>query len=397
MKRIVGAGGGGGGGCFLGHTPVSTPSGARRIDELKEGDLVLSFDDQGTLHTAQVLKVHVHENERVIRYTLWGGEHLDATPNHWVLNQFNAFVEIDSLGPDDCLVDGNDHLRPIVSKTEIGTGTVYNLTVEGHHTFIANSIRVHNAGLGLGITGAGGGGGGGGKGGGGGTTRTPTEAADSLNSTQYANLIDLISEGEIEGLKNGHKSIYINNTPLQNPDNSYNFQNVTVYTRNGTQNQTYIPLSTQVEDEKAVNTTVQQATPIIRTITDINVDAVNVTVSFPALQQFTDQGDINGTSVQLRIAVQYNGGGYTTVIDDTVSGRTGDEYQRDYLVNLSGTFPVDIRVTRVTADSTSAKLVNAFSWQSYTEIIFAKLRYPNSALVGMRVDAEQFYNIPSRS
>jgi predicted phage tail protein len=397
MKRIVGAGGGGGGGCFLGHTPVSTPSGARRIDELKEGDLVLSFDDQGTLHTAQVLKVHVHENERVIRYTLWGGEHLDATPNHWVLNQFNAFVEIDSLGPDDCLVDGNDHLRPIVSKTEIGTGTVYNLTVEGHHTFIANSIRVHNAGLGLGITGAGGGGGGGGKGGGGGTTRTPTEAADSLNSTQYANLIDLISEGEIEGLKNGHKSIYINNTPLQNPDNSYNFQNVTVYTRNGTQNQTYIPLSTQVEDEKAVNTTVQQATPIIRTITDINVDAVNVTVSFPALQQFTDQGDINGTSVQLRIAVQYNGGGYTTVIDDTVSGRTGDEYQRDYLVNLSGTFPVDIRVTRVTADSTSAKLVNAFSWQSYTEIIFAKLRYPNSALVGMRVDAEQFSNIPSRS
>ena len=463
MKRIVGAGGGGGG-CFLGHTPVSTPSGARRIDELKEGDLVLSFDDQGTLHTAQVLKVHVHENERVIRYTLWGGEHLDATPNHWVLNQFNAFVEIDSLGPDDCLVDGNDHLRPIVSKTEIGTGTVYNLTVEGHHTFIANNIRVHNAGLGLGAVAGAGGGGGGGKGVGGGGYRTPTEAPDGLTSSQYANIIDLISEGEIQGLKDGSRSIYIDNTPLANTGvaatytqsgttititktshgltentdlyitfssgaaasgnyrtatvttntftvtsstsqttsgnasySTFNFQNITVYTRNGTQNQTYIPLASQIEDEKSVGVTVQQATPVVRSITDPNVDAARVTITVPGLQTFQDNGDISGGSINLQIAVQYNGGGYTTVIDDTITGRTPDQYQRDYLVNLTGAFPVDIKVTRVTADSTSAKVVNAFSWSSYTEIIYAKLKYPNSALVGLRVDAEQFSAIPQRS
>ena len=394
MSRIVGAGGGGG--CFLGHTLVRVPDGQRRIDELQPGDLVLSFDDRGTVHQAQVLKVHVHEGERVIRYALWGGAVLDATPNHWVLNQFNAFVEIDTLGADDCLVDENGHLRPIVDKADLCIGTVYNLTVEGHHTFIAGGIRVHNAGLGLGIVGAGGGGGGGGKGGGG-EQRTPTEASDNLNSTQYANLVDLISEGEIEGLKDGHKSIFINNTPLQNADGSYNFQNVTVYTRNGTQAQTYIPIASEVEDEKPVGVQVQQATPVVRTITDSNINAARVTITVPQLQLFTDQGDIEGTSVQLQIAVQYNSGGYTTVVDDTIAGRTADSYQRDYLINLSGAFPVNIKVTRLTADSSSAKLANAFNWTSYTEIIYAKLRYPNSALMAIRVDAEQFSSIPNRS
>ena len=161
IQMIQGSGGGGGGGCFLGHTLINVPGGQRRIDELQPNDLVLSFDHTGEVREAKILKVHEHEGERVIRYTLWGGQHLDATPNHWVLNQFNAFVEIDTLGSDDCLVDANGHLRPIVGKAEFCTGTVYNLTVEGHHTFIANGVRVHNAGLGLGIAGAGGGGGGG--------------------------------------------------------------------------------------------------------------------------------------------------------------------------------------------------------------------------------------------
>ena len=403
MARIRGAGGGGGGGggCFLGHTLVRTPDGQRAIETLKPGDEVVSFDDQGELHHAKVLKVHAHENERVVRYRLWGGALLDATPNHWVLNQFNAFVEIGTLGSDDCLVDENGHLRPIVERLDHGRGTVYNLTVEGHHTFIAGGIRVHNAGLGLGIAGSGGGGGGGGggKGGGGGSSsqRTPTEEGDSLDSRQYAQLIDLISEGEIEGLKDGYKSIFVNNTALQNADGTYNFQNVDVWTRNGTQNQDYIPIAADSESEKSVGITVKKATPIVRTITSTNVNAARLTITLPQLQRFTDQGDIVGASVQLQIAVQYNGGGYTTVIDDTITGRTGDQYQRNYLVNLDGAFPIDIKVTRVTDDSPSSKLVDAFNWSSYTEIIYAKLRYPNSALVALRVDAEQFSSIPSRS
>ena len=233
--------------------------------------------------------------------------------------------------------------------------------------------------------------------GGGGSGSSPTEAADNLNSTQYAQVLDLLSEGEIEGLKNGNKSIFINNTPLENPDGSYNFKNVTILTRKGTQIQSHIPGTSNIRDEKPVGVTVEQAIPIIRTITDSNVDAVRVTITVPQLQLIQDDGSIVGSSIQLQIAVQYDGGGYTTVIDDTISGRTGDAYQRDYLVNLSGAFPVDIKVTRVTADSASAKLSDAFNWTSYTEIIYAKLRYPNSALVYLRIDAEQFSSIPQRS
>jgi predicted phage tail protein len=249
------------------------------------------------------------------------------------------------------------------------------------------------------IRGAGGGDGGGGKGGdgGGGSQRTPTEAANSLFSTSYAKLIDLVSEGEIFGLVDGLKSVYVDNTPLQNADNSYNFQNVSVYTRNGTQSQSYIPGFDEVANEVAVGVTVQQASPVVRTITNTAINAARLTITVPQLQQFTDQGDINGTSINLQIAVQYNSGGFTTVVDDIISGRTGQQYQRQYLVSLSGAFPIDIKVTRVTADSGSSKLINAFSWSSYTEVTYAKLAYPNSALVGVRIDAEQFNSIPSRS
>jgi hypothetical protein len=236
--------------------------------------------------------------------------------------------------------------------------------------------------------------GGGGKGGG---NYTPTTARDGLDSVQYAKVIDLISEGEIEGLKDGNKSIYINNTALQNKNGTYNFQNVTVYTTNGTQSQRAIPISNDIESEFAVGTTVLNGFPVIKSITNPNADAARITITIPVLQQISDKGDIYGTSVRLKIAVQYKGGGFTTVIDDTINGRTGDLYQKDYIVNFTGNSPVDIRVTRVTADSNDPKLTNAFTFSSYTEITYAKLRYPNSALVGLRIDAEQFSNIPSRN
>jgi len=243
-------------------------------------------------------------------------------------------------------------------------------------------------------------GGGGGKGGGAQSQpapRTPTTETDSLNSKQYAQVLDLISEGEIEGLKNGYQSIFIDNTPLQNADGTYNFQNVSIATRNGTQNQTYIPGTSDVEDEKAVGVEVQYASPVVRSITDTSVNAARITITVPQLQTFTNEGDVLGSQVGLRIYVQYNGGGYQEVIADTISGRTGDAYQRDYFINLASVYPIDIKVERDRPDSTDPKVVNAFSWTSYTEIIYAKLRYPNSALVWTRIDAEQFNRIPSRS
>jgi hypothetical protein len=246
------------------------------------------------------------------------------------------------------------------------------------------------------ITGAGGSGGFG-KGGGGGAARTPTTARDGLDSRQYAQLVDLVSEGEIGGLKDGFKSIFLDNTPLQNPDGTFNFQNVTVYTRNGTQNQDAIPFAGAIEDERGVGVTVRNDGPVTRTITDSQTDAVRITITVPRLEEITNLGDTVGQSFRLQIQIQYNGGGFTTVIDNTVSGRTGDPYQKAYLVNLSGAFPVDVRMVRITADSNDLRRSNEFTWTSYTEIIYSRLAYPNSALVGIRIDAEQFNSIPQRS
>ena len=388
MSEIRGSGGTG---CFTGDTLVSVPGGNKAISEIEVGDIVCSFDDKGKIYEGKVLKVHEHENERVIRYTLWGGQCLDATPNHWVLNQYNAFVEIETLGPDDCLVDEFNHLLPIVSRKEIGAHTVYNLTVEGHHTFIANTIRVHNAGLGLKIVGSGGSGSKSGGGGG-----TPTEDPDTLQSTQYARVLDLISEGEIDGIEEGQKGVFLDGTPVQSPSGSNNFKGYTFTTRNGTQDQTYIPDSLGPQSEKAVGVQVLKDTPVTRTVTDTDVDRVRVTIQIPQLQKIEEDGDIKGTSVQIQIQVQYNGGGYSTVVDNTIKGKSSSNYQKDYMITLTGSFPVDIRVKRITADSSSAKLANGTVWQSYTEIIDEKFRYPNSALAFLKFDARQFRNIPQR-
>ena len=236
-------------------------------------------------------------------------------------------------------------------------------------------------------------GGGGGKQGGG----SPTESDDSLQSKQFANALDLISEGEIEGLDDGNKSIFFDGTPLQAADGSYNFSDYTVVTRTGTQGQSYIPgVFSNVESETAVGVEVTNATPVIRQITDSDVDRVRVTIQIPSLQQIEDDGDIVGTSVSISIQVQYNGGGYSTVKTDTITGKSSGSYQRDYLLTLTGSFPVDIKVVRNTADNGTTKLANTTNWQSFTSIIDAKLAYPNSALVGLRLGSSQFQNIPQR-
>jgi len=244
--------------------------------------------------------------------------------------------------------------------------------------------------------------GGNGKGGGGGGG-TPHEDKDNLDSKSFARVLDLIGEGEIGGLVDGAKSIFFNNTPLQAADGSFNFKDVTFETRTGTSSQTVIPITRNV----AVTKTVAQAGTAIPAgtagrviqITDSDVDAVSLQITVPALQKFSDKGDIFGTSVELEIQVQYSGGSYQTIVSGnkgTISGRTPDPYIRDYLVNLNGAFPVNIKVKRITADSTTSKLQNDIQFNTYVEIKYDKKSYPNSALIGLKVDAEQFTSIPSR-
>ena len=239
------------------------------------------------------------------------------------------------------------------------------------------------------------GGGGGGKGGGS-QQRTPQEDPDSLQSVQFASVLDVISEGEIEGIEGGNKGIFLDSTPVQDSAGNNNFTGFTVVTRNGTQAQSYIPNLAGSESEKAVSVAVRNGSPITRTITDSDVDRVRVTIQVPALQRLEDDGDIRGTSVSISIQLQYNGGGYSTVVTNTISGKTTDNYQRDYMLTLTGAFPVDVRVVRNTADSTSSKLSNDTNWFSYTEIIDEKLRYPNTALSFLKFDSRQFRNIPQR-
>ena len=240
-------------------------------------------------------------------------------------------------------------------------------------------------------------GGGGGKGGGGVMALAiPTENDDSLQSVQYASVLDLLCEGEIQGLDNGLKSIYLDGTPIVGPGGVSNFSGYTTDFRTGTQAQSYIASTEGTESENAVNVEVTNATPAVRTITDIDVNRVRVTIQLPALQIIEDDGDIIGHDVQIQLEVQYNGGGYTTIVDDTISGKTTNSYQRDYLLTLNGNFPVDIRMLRVSADESSARRQNRTFWFSYTEILDQKLRYPNSALSFLRFDSRQFNNIPAR-
>ena len=241
-----------------------------------------------------------------------------------------------------------------------------------------------------------GGGGGGGKGGGGGTTSVPTEADDSLQSVQYASVLDLISEGEIQGIEGGVKGIYLDGTPVQSSNGTDNFTGYTVVTRTGTQAQSYIPNTNGIESEQAVNVEITKALSVTRQITDSDVDRVRITVQLPALQIIEDDGDIIGHSVTIQCQIQYNGGGYSTVFTDTISGKTTNSYQRDYIISLSGTFPVDVRLVRVSDDEISARRQNRTYWFSYTEIIDEKFRYPNSALAFLRFDSRQFKSIPAR-
>jgi predicted phage tail protein len=374
---------------------------------------------------------------------------------------------------------------------------------------------------------------------GGGSSRVAVEAEDSLRSKQYARVVDLVCEGQIRGPVKGLKSVYLNDTPVKNANGSANFDGVSFIRRHGSQGQTYIPGFSAVEAEKSVSVEVKKDVPIVRTISNSEVDLARITLSIPALsKQNTKNGDINGASVKVAIAVQSNGGGFvsqkvqkysfdlssgsgvvsslakpiygasldvkwtgdlantyqtctyrveyrpvsggswvsiaeetvkgsgnqvpktedvwvfnqlqtrqvsifgrpvytlaaptvTEAIEfeapsdvayefrivkvsgsgsvslsgeghgwltyDEIKGKTKSRYQRSYTVELKGDAPWDIRVTRVSEDSTTASLQNRTFFDSYTEIIDTKFSYPNSALMALSIDSEYFNSIPVRS
>lgn len=371
------------------------------------------------------------------------------------------------------------------------------------------------------------------RGSGGGSDEQPQkakEAPDTLVSKQYLRIVDLISNGPVEGLANGLSSIYIAGTPIINTDGTKNIDGFSVWGRPGTSDQEIIPGFELQESEQSVSVKVVQNTPIIRTLSSTELDSVRVSVGIPSLQSINDNGDINPTSVELEISIQSNGGGFvpqtigekkettastyivkssdtlctmllpckkvglsvswtgtnslsrqyvafnlqraptgtsnwvtiasqqfegkatnpspyayaidyiihpsqtffwydeaeetmydyrivTTEIENTnpvsfnasqleawtknttdvITGKCSSKYIKAYKLSLPGTGPWDVRVRRITQDSTSSYLSNDLYWETYTEIIDAKFTYPYSAYVAMSVDASLYNNIPERA
>jgi predicted phage tail protein len=245
--------------------------------------------------------------------------------------------------------------------------------------------------------------------------------SDALSSKQFATIVDVLSEGEIEGFPSAAaftkgtanyntaalKDVFLGKTPVlrasADPTNTqvtdFNFQDVEFEPRFGTSNQTFISGISDIESETNVGSKVENGTPISRQITNSNINAVRVTLRFNGLQTFETNGDVNGASVELTIKIIQNNGTTSTPISDTVTGRSSSAYNRDYRIDLPSNlnYPITVQVTRVTADATDPnRLRDEFFFQSFTEIIDEQRPYPDIAHLALRFDSEQFSSVPRR-
>ncbi|HBP7872059.1 TPA: host specificity protein J [Escherichia coli] len=224
---------------------------------------------------------------------------------------------------------------------------------------------------------------------GGGKGHTPREAKDNLKSTQMMSVIDAIGEGPVEGPVKGLQSILVNKTPLTDTDGNPVIHGVTAVWRAGEQEQTPPEGFESSGAETALGVEVTKAKPVTRTITSANIDRLRVTFGVQSLVETTSKGDRNPSSVRLLIQLERNGN-WVTEKDITINGKTTSQYLTSVILNNLPERPFNIRMVRETADSTTDQLQNRTLWSSYTEIIDVKQCYPNTAIVGLQVDAEQF-------
>ncbi|MDM4875962.1 phage attachment tail tip protein J [Escherichia coli] len=218
---------------------------------------------------------------------------------------------------------------------------------------------------------------------------TPREAKDNLKSSQMLSVIDAISEGPIEGPVDGLKSVLLNSTPVLDTEGNTNISGVTVVFRAGEQEQTPPEGFESSGSETVLGTEVKYDTPITRAITSANIDRLRFTFGVQALVETTSKGDRNPSEVRLLVQIQRNGG-WVTEKDITIKGKTTSQYLASVVVGNLPPRPFNIRMRRMTPDSTTDQLQNKTLWSSYTEIIDVKQCYPNTALVGVQVDSEQF-------
>ena len=262
-----------------------------------------------------------------------------------------------------------------------------------------------------------------------------SNSKDNLNSRQFFKILDLISEGEIEGfataskegrtqgtdayLNAAKKDIFLNNTAIlqaeadsTDPSSSdFNFKDIEEFgppleIKFGTANQTKVKGIQSTGNPVRIDTTVTKETPVNLDVSDSTQEQIRITLDFQALQRINSKGDFKGMTVELEINIRYNGQSeFSRVIKDKVKGRSADLYQRSYLVNFEGpdtenvanNFPLTVQVKRLTSDTTNPKKQNAFKWSSYVLLTSKNLTYPNSAYTALKIDSKQFNSIPQRT
>ncbi|EMJ7955016.1 hypothetical protein ENTKAS01_26780 [Enterobacter sp. AS-1] len=229
-----------------------------------------------------------------------------------------------------------------------------------------------------------------GRKGGSSSSRTPTEQPDDLQSVAKAKILVALGEGEFAGQLTG-KDIYLDGTALENADGSQNFSGVTWEFREGTQAQKYIQGIPGTENEISVGTEVSSATAWTRTFTNTQLSAVRLRLKWPSLFKQEDDGDLVGYSVNYAIDLQTDGGTWQTVLNTSVTGKTTSGYERSHRIDLPQAGSTwTIRLRKITSDANSAKIGDTMTLQSFTEVIDAKLRYPNTALLYIEFDSSQF-------
>lgn len=230
---------------------------------------------------------------------------------------------------------------------------------------------------------------------GGGSSRKPVVAPDSAQSKTFIKIMYGLSEGKVKGLLNGYKSIYLDDTPLHDASGNSNFQNVQVDFRYGTNDQTYIEGFPIVESETGINVELKSDAPWVQAFSNTELDAVRVRLKWgPIRKTNAENGDISGHTIKYAIDVQTGGGAWTEVLNTQLSDKTSANYERSHRIDLPKTdIGWQIRVRRITPNSTSEYISDKMYVQAVTEIVDAKLRYPNTALLGLQYDAETFSNV----
>lgn len=228
-----------------------------------------------------------------------------------------------------------------------------------------------------------------------GETRKAVIAPDSAQSKTYIKILYGLSEGEVEGLANGLQSVYLEETPLHNPNGGSNFQDIQFDFRHGTNDQTHIEGFPDISSETAINVELVSGTPWVRAISNTDLNAVRVRFKWgPLRQQNADNGDVKGITIRYAIDLQTGGGTWAEVLNTKISDKTSANYERSHRIDLpKSDTGWTIRVRRITPNSTSEYISDKMYVDALTEVIDLKLSYPNTAMLGLQYDAETFSNV----